>query len=378
MNTTPHTPSSAPPESSHTTRSADHSFLQDMLETESVSGLENTLALYLVAKMQTLGFRARIDEVGNAVGEIGPRDGLEIMLLGHMDTVPGIVPVRREHSPAGPNDLLFGRGAVDAKGPLAAFILAASRTNLPPGVRIVVVGAVEEESATSRGARHIATTHTPDACIIGEPSGFDGITLGYKGRLLVDLTITRAAAHSAGPSASVADDAAAWWTNVRSEAESLCDSPRAFDRVQATLRSINTISDGLSERASLTAGFRLPPGISPEKMAVICHAHAPPDAVVELRGAEIAHMADRSNPVARALGNAIRARGHTPRPKHKTGTSDMNVVGPLWRCPIAAYGPGDSTLDHTPHEHISLAEFDQSVVILTHAIEGMANEWTQK
>ena len=48
----------------------------------------------------------------------------------------------------------------------------------------------------------------------------------------------------------------------------------------------------------------------------------------------------------------------------KTGTSDMNVVGPLWNCPIVAYGPGDSGLDHTPAEHIILTEYKQAIMVL--------------
>jgi LysW-gamma-L-lysine carboxypeptidase len=48
----------------------------------------------------------------------------------------------------------------------------------------------------------------------------------------------------------------------------------------------------------------------------------------------------------------------------KTGTSDMNVVGPAWHCPILAYGPGESALDHTPDERISLSEYLRSIEIL--------------
>ena len=53
----------------------------------------------------------------------------------------------------------------------------------------------------------------------------------------------------------------------------------------------------------------------------------------------------------------------------KTGTSDMNVVGAVWNCPMVAYGPGDSTLDHTPEEHIDVREFRRSVRVLTQALE---------
>jgi len=50
----------------------------------------------------------------------------------------------------------------------------------------------------------------------------------------------------------------------------------------------------------------------------------------------------------------------------------MNVVGPAWECPIVAYGAGDSSLDHTPREHVSVAEFERAVDVLKTVLEG----WT--
>jgi LysW-gamma-L-lysine carboxypeptidase len=47
----------------------------------------------------------------------------------------------------------------------------------------------------------------------------------------------------------------------------------------------------------------------------------------------------------------------------------MNIVGPAWGTPIVAYGPGDSSLDHTPEEHITIEEFRRAVDVLTHALE---------
>ena len=66
---------------------------------------------------------------------------------------------------------------------------------------------------------------------------------------------------------------------------------------------------------------------------------------------------------------AIRAEGLDPTFKVKSGTSDMNVVGPAWNCPILAYGPGDSSLDHTPNEHLDLAEYRRSISVLTRALQ---------
>lgn len=365
-------PSPIQPASLHPAETPEDALLREMVEIQSLSGQEGPLADYLVRRMRNLGFEASIDPAGNAVGVIARPDAAgacrDIVLLGHMDTVPGAIPPRRD------GDLLFGRGTVDAKGPLAAFIVAAARARLPRGIRLVVVGAVEEECATSRGARHVAAHFSPAACIIGEPSGWSGFTLGYKGRLLAEFHLRRSTAHTAGPGASVADVAAAWWEEVRRSAESLRPSARAFDRVQATLRGINTTSDGLTEEVRAVAAFRLPPQVSPAEVEQLCRAAALPQASLTFTGAEVAHVADRNNPVARALSSAIRASGATPHPKLKTGTSDLNVVGPTWNCPIAAYGPGDSSLDHTPHEHISLAEFARAIDILTFAIERLAQE----
>jgi LysW-gamma-L-lysine carboxypeptidase len=47
----------------------------------------------------------------------------------------------------------------------------------------------------------------------------------------------------------------------------------------------------------------------------------------------------------------------------------MNTVGPVWVCPIVAYGPGDSSLDHTPDEHIDVREFRWGINVLARALE---------
>ncbi|MEK6703091.1 MAG: [LysW]-lysine hydrolase, partial [Planctomycetota bacterium] len=347
---------------------------------ESLSGKESAVAMHIAQRMHSMGLSASIDEAGNAVGvAIKPgrqptAPSQDIVLLGHMDTVPGRIPVRIE------GDILHGRGSVDAKGPLAAFIVAAATATLPPGVRVVVIGAVEEEAATSRGARHAASAYRPAACILGEPSHWDGVTLGYKGRLVVDLAIKRGSTHSAGPDATPAESAAGWWHAVQEASKALTPGAKgAFDSVQPRLRSFNTTSDGLAETASLNVGFRLPPGVTPLGVEAMCRAIAAErddcaDVVLRCSAPEVAHVVDRASPVARALSNAIRDHGGSPRPRVKTGTSDMNVVGPVWNCPIAAYGPGDSALDHTPGEHISIAEYLRSIQVVRTAIESLARE----
>src|SRR5688572_11990290 len=112
----------------------------------SLSRQEAAASAWLADQMRAAGYdRAFVDEAGNAVGELGdPSASRTIVLLGHIDTVPGNIPVRIE------NDLLFGRGSVDAKGPLATFVAGAARFGATraqaANLRVVVVGAVEEEA----------------------------------------------------------------------------------------------------------------------------------------------------------------------------------------------------------------------------------------
>ena len=80
-------------------------------------------------------------------------------------------------------------------------------------------------------------------------------------------------------------------------------------------------------------------------------------------------MGPKDTALTRALRLGIRAQGGQPVFKYKTGTCDMNVLAPHWPVPMVAYGPGDSTLDHTPHEHVEIPHFLRAVAALRLALE---------
>jgi [amino group carrier protein]-lysine/ornithine hydrolase len=340
--------------------------LCELVRRYSPSTEEAPAVAYLVEWLAAHGFDARIDESGNAIGQRGDEDAPNtLLLLGHIDTVPGEITVRVE------DGCLYGRGSVDAKGSLCAFAQAAATANIPAGWRVIVAGAVEEEIATSRGAYHLRETLAePSLCVIGEPSGAGRITLGYKGRLLVDYRLRREIRHTARPEPSVGALGAEFWAQINAwAARENKDKPRYFDQVMPDLRSINTASDHFYETLTMTVGFRLPPTHPPEDVLSQVHEFAQPDG--ELRGysAEQAYRGDKNNPLVRGMLAAIRRAGARPEFVLKTGTSDMNVVGARWRCPLIAYGPGDSNLDHTPNEHLPLSEYAQAVATLRDFIE---------
>ena len=339
----------------------DLALLEGLLQRYSPSRLENAACAYLVSAMAELGFTASKDAAGNALGVKGTGPG-EIMLLGHIDTVPGIIDVRQE------GDWLYGRGAVDAKGPLACFTAAAARLTPPPGWRITVAGAVGEESQ-SHGALYLRERHRPFMLIIGEPSKWDHITLGFKGSLWLDYNVQVSMAHTASGIQSAPEVAVHFWNELCAWCAAL-NPPGSgpFNQLTPTLRGMHSSSNGFIESAHLRIGLRLPPAVGSETAIAKLHELCSEHGKLKIEDPIPAYRAEKNTPLVRAFLAAIRGQGGTPVFSLKTGTSDMNLVAPSWGCPSVAYGPGDSTLDHTPGERISIAEYQKSIDVLTRVL----------
>lgn len=351
--------------------------LVNLVRCYSPSQHERPAVEYLVDWLNAHGVSAHVDDAGNAVGvrEAVAQAGeapRTLLLLGHIDTVPGEIPVRVE------DGVLYGRGSVDAKGSLCAFAEALAGAVIPAGWRVMVVGAVEEEIDTSKGAHFIRDRLAPDWCIIGEPSGATRVTRGYKGHLLIDFSLAVPVVHTSCPEPSAGAQGVIFWLDV----QAWCDEQnrgagRDFDRVFPQLRAINTTSDGFRDTVRLTVGFRLPPRLAPDDIINAARAFGPPEADLTGYSAADAYLGEKNTPLVRGLLTAIRSLGTRAEPVRpgfvlKGGTSDMNVVGAAWSCPMAAYGPGDSRLDHTPDEHLPLDEYARAVAVLRHVIEHLA------
>jgi len=329
------------------------------------SGQEHAAVAWLVERMQSLGFgQAFSDDVGNAVGVLGngPR---QVVLLGHIDTVPGEIPVRVE------DGILYGRGSVDSKAPLACFVDAVAQVGALDGWQFVVIGAVEEER-DSDGARFVVDKYTPDFAIVGEPNNWDRIALGYKGSAWTKLTIKREQSHSASGEQTAAEAAVDVWLAVKAYADEFNgDKKRAFDMLLPTLRGLESGQDGFEQWARLNIGCRLPEDVLPDewysKMEELAQG-----AKFERTGYPVpAWECEKNSPLVRAFLGGIRSQGGKPRFVYKTGTADLNVVAPVWGCPAVVYGPGDSALDHMPNEHISLDEYQKAVEVLTQTLKAL-------
>jgi LysW-gamma-L-lysine carboxypeptidase len=330
--------------------------LMDMLRIESVSGAEQELARWLVDVLEDAGFAVSINAAGNVIAGWG--DGpVCTALVGHLDTAPGRIEVRRD------GHLLYGRGSVDAKGPLLAALLAVMRQPRRGARRFTLVAAVEEET-TSRGAHHLAATlPAPDELIILEPSGWDAITVGYKGSVRLRWSHEQESGHGAGRAASAADHAFEFVRRLQDSAHTFNRDRGVFDRLDVRVITCEARGDGLVDRAGVHVGMRLPPG---------CDVHALLEAVrsaatsgeVRIGDVDLPVRTSRTSSLARRFARAIRHRDSSPRYKLKTGTSDLNVLVPAWGCPALAYGPGDSSLDHTAHEHLDVRELERAVDVL--------------
>lgn len=333
----------------------------------SPSGQEKPAVDWLVERMAALGFTQSFrDEAGNAVGVMGSGPK-QVVLLGHIDTVPGQIPVRVE------DGLLYGRGAVDAKGPLACFTEAVAATGAVDGWQFVVIGAVEEER-DSDGAQHVAPRYQPQFAIIGEPNRWDRVSLGYKGSAWLSVTVHRALAHTAGRQESACEAVVGIWQKLQSWAENFNSGrQKVFDQLLLTLRGMESGGDGFDEWATLRIGARLPVDLPPSAWYAEAEQLATEGEVKRLGFALPAFQCEKNTPLVRALLTGIRATGGAPSFVYKTGTADLNVVGPVWKCPALVYGPGDSALDHTPNEHISLEEYEKAVASLTLGLKALVS-----
>ncbi len=346
--------------------------LTRMIKIYSPSGKEEEISLFLADEMKKIGFRVHRDEVGNVIGEIG--EGSPIVLLcGHMDTVEGEIPVRVE------DGQLYGRGAVDAKGPLAAMIAAASNfvDGKFPG-KILVVGVVDEEKGGTGIQHFVEEGIQPDYAIFGEPSGLEKVVFGYKGILTVRVTVETPSGHSAAPWLfdNAIEKAMEFWKQIRKlhlREEKLKSRFYSITSCLTGIKGGNTSASFIPSNCEILVQLRIPPQLTPEQVfdeverKIDRYKATKPKVTVTVEMVDVAKAfeADRRSVIVRALAWGIRKTTlNYASFSRKTGTGDMNVLGNALKIPVVTYGPGDSRLDHTPNEHVDIQEYLDSIEVL--------------
>ena len=348
-------------------------FLTNLLGIYSPSGKEADAANYIAVEMKKLGFEVGIDAIGNVIGVVGEGEPV-ILLCGHMDTVAGLMPLRIEEGK------IYARGAVDAKGPLAAMIMAAVAAAKEPGFKgKILVAAVVEEEATSRGVKYLITQGiTADYAVFGEPSGVENVTIGYKGQIQLSIVFKTETGHASTPWLydNALEKAYELWEQIKNASSypSLDPSASPYNAVTACLVKVagGEATSVVPFDVEMNLDVRVPIQFSTsqvfEQLQKIIKKYqaANPKVVVKATVMDTVEPfeVNKASPLVHVLSSSVRKVLNKPATLlHKTGTGDMNILGKAMNLPIVTYGPGDSHIDHTLDEHIEIKEYLEAIVV---------------
>jgi putative selenium metabolism hydrolase len=184
---------------------------QRLVCTPSTSGAEGPLAEIVAEEMRQAGFEeVRVDRMGNVIGRLGDGRGKTLVYDAHLDTVDIGERAHWARDPLGgeiEGGVLYGRGACDMKGALAAMLhgcraLVAGGTRLAGTLYLVCV--VQEEPCEGAAMRHVVEVEglRPDWVVLGEPTNLQ-LARGQRGRIEFEVTVRGRAAHASAPQRGV-------------------------------------------------------------------------------------------------------------------------------------------------------------------------------
>ncbi|MGE5243809.1 MAG: ArgE/DapE family deacylase [Betaproteobacteria bacterium] len=164
---------------------------------------EAEVADAIAAELRRIGLDVAVQPVAagrpNVVGVLeGARTGRTLMLCGHVDTV-GVAGMDDPFTPVERDGRLYGRGAQDMKGGVAAMI-GAARVLAAAGLDAgrVIVAAVVDEEHSSIGADALVAEWTADAAVVTEPTDLQIVT-AHKGFAWIEVDVLGRAAHGSRP-----------------------------------------------------------------------------------------------------------------------------------------------------------------------------------
>ncbi|HET7456585.1 MAG TPA: ArgE/DapE family deacylase [Gemmatimonadaceae bacterium] len=324
----------------------------------------------------------------NVVARAGRRESgaRSLMLNGHLDTV-GVdgmthAPFASERRGA----LVYGRGAADMKGGLAAMAIGAARAHAAGAIAgEVIVAAVADEEMASAGTRALlARGVRADAAIVGEPTGL-AICPAHRGFAWVTVTVHGRAAH--GSRYDLGVDAVTGAGLLLAELDAyqhdvLARRPEHPLLGRASLHaSLIEGGSGVStyaERCALTIERRTLPGESGAD--AVAEVRAAWDRVRQRRPALAASIeaglaqppceVAPDAPVVRSLGAALAAAGEPVRMAGMTAWTDAALLTAAG-VPAICFGPGDIGLAHAAEEYVDVGEVERAAWV----IERMIGEW---
>ncbi len=349
--------------------------LLDSLKIYSPTTKESPFAVFLAERMNRMGYsRVQLDKAGNVIGEVG-RGKVSLLLCGHMDTVPGALPVRKTR------ESIFGRGAADAKSPLCA-LLAAGALAADSGIAMTFAGVTEEEGEGAGIETLMKSNAKFDYAVFGEPGGASRVTVAYRGRVALHVRVKTGGGHAGSPWAyrSAFDEFVSMLARLKEyerSKEVVGDHFRSLSIVPTLVRA-GSFQNVVPSTCEATLDLRLPPSIS--SSSAIAEVRVAAERSGEGYNVEIspgepteAYEVDGSSKLLRAFQRAIILRLKTrPGLVRKTSTGDMNSFAHRKRTECVTYGPGVSATSHTDAEVVQVADYLNSIEVLGEAFKQLA------
>lgn len=372
-------------------------FLQELVRIPSLSTQEEAVAIRLAEEMRRVGFAdVWTDRMGNVIGRIGAGSGPILLLDGHMDTVDVGDPSRWAHRPYDAvikDGILYGRGACDMKGGLAAMVYAV-KVLLDMGVELAgdlyIVGVVQEEPCEGLAIRYLIEEGgiRPDFVVLGEPSNLQ-VRLGHRGRLEMQVHVQGTAAHASSPSlgSNAIHNAARLIFGLELLAPRLATDPflgqgtLAVTEIESRAASRNAVPDrcsffidrrltlGETERKALAEVESI---INTEEMDAqvrITQYRASSYTGYECvsREAFPAWVMPEDHTLVQNLVRSIRETlGYRPRLGRWTFSTDGTYTAGVANIPTVGFGPGEERYAHTLEEQIRLNDVVDAARVYAH------------
>lgn len=379
----------------HQIQAATVEFASRMISVPSMPGYEDKVAAIITKEMKDLEFNeVWVDRAGNVIGKINGSGGPSVLLNGHMDHVDAGTHSGWPHPPFAAeivNGELWGRGAVDMKGPVACMIYAATifkRMGVPPPGDIYVTVAVMEEIG-GLGTRHLTTHLAADAAICGEPSN-NTLRRGHRGRVELVVEFKGRSAHASIPHLAVNPHyGAAMFLQELASLVMAHDKTLGYSTVVPTLYHTDQFSPNvIPETIQLTLDWRNVPTELPdeiinkvEDLLSVCLPKVHQPALIEGRVSVNRNKFTTYTGMVEVFPS-IFPSFILPENDLLVQTAHQGLVRALkrdvdvdiWRfatdgghlmaagIPTLGFGPGDDQLAHTNQERISLAQMEEALV----------------
>lgn len=347
-----------------------------LISAYSPSGDEGAAAGIILNYLQDRKLSPWLDDAGNVLCEYG-NGGKTVLLCGHMDTVPGELPVQVN------GDWISGRGACDAKGALLSLLFAfenlAMQKRAEFGGRLIFAGVTEEERSSVGLAELIENNLRADYAFFGEPGGFTKITVGYRGHVTLRVEIVTPEVHASAPKlvTNSVELLFEMYSTLKTELGA-GDNQDSLDKISVAITEIHSGSahNVIPGKTRATIDIRVPIGSTTSWVKDQVHSLAERfrakylDAKISTEYDEPTepYRVSMNSPLVRSLSRSILRKGSKPQFISKSGTGDMNTYAQAFNVDAVTYGPGEAKLSHTSEERVSFGEIFACADVLASAV----------